>query len=348
MRIANALVSYVVYIQKMIWPDNLSVFYPYEKIISFWQFFGSALLISAISYFSFRLRKGRPWLFVGWLWYLGTLIPVVGLIQVGKQSMADRYTYIPLIGLFMIVAWGVPALLEKSSLKRVLPVLSALVIVALSVLAFQQVSFWKNDFTLFGHALKSTRENYLAHCRIGMAFVIKGNLEEAFKHYSEALRILPSLEEANNNLGILLQKQGRLEEALVYFKAALQANPKNVETRNNVGMALSHLGKLDEAYSYFEESRRMKPDNAETHYYMGAILLRQNRFPEAMERLNEAVRLNPDHSPAHNLLGIALASTGKIEEAALQFRVALQINPGYREAWNNLQRAERRNVNIEK
>ena len=339
-RLENALVSYLLYIQKMFWPTDLAIFYPYEKVIPPWQFIGAALLVAAITYISIRFRKNQPWLAVGWFWYLGTLIPVLGLIQVGKQAMADRYTYIPLIGLFFVVTWGIPALLEKYALKKILSAASISVVIIFSFLTFRQVSFWKDDFTLFGHALQSTPENYLAHCNLGLALTMRGQYEEAYSHFSEALRIFPSSEVANNNIGMLLQKQGRLEEALVYFNKVLQTNPNNVESRKNIGITLSYLGKLDDAYAYFEESRRIKPDDAETHYYMGSILLRQKRLSEAMERLNEAVRLNPNHSQAHNLLGIALASTGQIEGAVMHFQMALRINPNYQEAFNNLRRAE--------
>ena len=340
-RLMAAFTAYGAYIQKMICPEGLALIYPYVKIIPLWTFVLSFVLFASATAFSIWVWKSYPPITFGWMWYVGTLVPVIGLIQVGEQALADRYTYIPLVGLFIMIAWGVTSLSARNiALRKAMPAAACFIVAALTTTAYLQVQHWKNDLTLFRHVSESTRDNFTAEFRLGFALSQAGQFEEACQHYSKALRIRPDSDKAHSNLGIALVNRGKTAQALEHFQSALQINPKSTEAHNNAGLVLMQMGNLGSAYAHFEESRRLKPDNPDTLYYLGALLVQTKQFVDAIRNLNDALRLNAGHAPAHNMLGIALASTGQMEEAIVQFRLALQINPDYREALNNLQRAE--------
>jgi len=239
-RIANALVSYVRYLGKIIWPNNLSVFYPHPGMLSGWQVAGACLLLAAISLLAVRSLKRSPYVAVGWLWYVGSLVPVIGLVQVGGQSMADRYSYVPLIGIFIIIAWGVPELVQRWHYKNIgLSTMSAALLLILMITTWLQVRYWANTITLFEHALKINVNNYVAHNNLGLALAKQGNTVEAISHYTEALRINPDYVKAHNRLGIVLARGGKIESAIVHFQEALRIKPDHAEARYNLKKVLS-------------------------------------------------------------------------------------------------------------
>ncbi|MGB2930536.1 MAG: tetratricopeptide repeat protein [Desulfobacterales bacterium] len=205
-RIANAMLSYISYIGKMIWPHNLAVLYPYRESMSLWKVAGAGLLLVLVLVFVFRMLRTKPYLAVGWLWYIGTLVPVIGIVQVGVQAMADRYTYVPLIGIFIIIAWGVPDLIPKGRFRRIgLAAITMAILVICMITTRMQVRYWSNSTTLFEHALDVTDGNSVAHLNLGEALAEQGKINAAMKHYQEALRIKPSLFAPHLNLGVALK-----------------------------------------------------------------------------------------------------------------------------------------------
>jgi Tfp pilus assembly protein PilF len=345
-RIENAAVSYVAYIGKMIWPTNLSIFYPHPgDALAVWQFAGAGLLLVCITIFLLYVPK-KPYLIVGWLWYLGTLVPVIGLVQVGLQSMADRYTYVPYIGLFIIIAWGIPDLLAKWPHRRnALVLLASASLSILLIVTWLQVRYWRDDIALYGHAVKVTANNYWAHYNLGLALAHTGNLEQANSHFLEAIRIKPSDAKANLNIGVITAMRGNHDLAMTYFYKALQAKPDYAEAHKNLGIALMQKGNLDDAVSRLREAFKLLPSDPEIPYLLGRVLAKQENHDEAMKYFTRALEIKPDYAEAHNNLGIALARKGKVSEAIAHFREALWIRPEYREAYNNLQiaLAEQRN-----
>ena len=339
LRIANALVSYVKYIGHMIWPQNLAVLYPYPGMVPMWQTIGALLLLICISVLVIRMMRRIPCLVTGWFWYLGTLVPVIGLVQVGLwPAMADRFTYVPLIGLFVMIAWGVPELVGRWRYRDAgLAAIAAVLLSILMVTTWQQVRYWRNDIALFEHALNVTVNNYVAHYNLGTYLAQQGEIAKASEHFFEALRINPLYEEAHNNLGLALTRQGRVEEGILHFREALRIKPVYAKAHYNMGVVLLSRGKIEEAAAHFEEVLRIKPDYVEAHNNLGVVLVRQGRVEEGISHFLEALKIKPDYAEAHNNLGVVLGRQGRVEEAAAHFREALRIKPDYAEAYRNLQ-----------
>jgi hypothetical protein len=236
---ANALVSYVSYIIKMIWPSRLAVYYPFPGILPLWQAVAGGALIITLSVVFIMAGRRFAYLPTGWFWYLGTLVPVIGLVKVGNFAMADRYTYVTLIGLFIMIAWGVPDLLARWRYRKTGFVVSATILLAiLMALTWRQVGYWENNITLFEHTLKVTTGNYLSHYNLGTALEKQGRTEEAIEHYLQALRINPDYVDAYNNLGVSLFRKGDIDGATERFREALRINPEYVRARNNLERAL--------------------------------------------------------------------------------------------------------------
>jgi tetratricopeptide (TPR) repeat protein len=329
-RIANALVSYVSYIGKMIWPWHLAVFYPYQEMLPIWKVVGSGLLLVCVSLLVIRTARKLPYLVVGWFWYIGTLIPVIGLVKVGLQAMADRYTYVPLIGLFIMIVWGVPGVLVKWRHRiLVLSISAALLLSFLVIVTKLQVKHWQNGIALFEHSLEMTPNNFLMHNNLGVALANLGRNEEAIAHYVEAVRIKPDFAEAYNNLGQVLTRQGRIQEAIAHYTKALQINPNYTQVHKNLGRILAHQGKNQEAIVHYTEALRIDPSDAEAHNNLGLVLTRQGRFQEAIIHITEALRIEPDYAEIYINLGNIFLEQGKIEEAIPHYTKALRIKPNF-------------------
>jgi protein O-mannosyl-transferase len=343
LRAANAIVSYFVYIAKMFWPTRLAVFYPFPADLPAWQVAASALAIAAVSILVLRWFRVLPYLAVGWLWYLVTLAPVIGLVQVGEtaRAYADRYMYIPTVGLSIMLAWGAADILRRWPHTK--PAFTALATVACTLLAaltWTQLQYWKNSETLFRHALEVTDRNYLAHSSLGTYLVdFPERVPEAVGHFQTALQIKPDYEEAHNNLGVALFRLRRpSSDAVAEYEAALRLNPNAAEPHNNLATALLQVpGRLPEAIEHYEAALRINPDYPNVHENLAATLLQvPGRLPEAVPHYEAALRINPNSAEVHNGLGLALYKTGRAAEAIPHFEAALRLKPSYPEAHNNL------------
>ena len=341
-RIANALVSYVNYIWKMIWPEGLAVFYPHPGMLPMWQVAGAGLLLVCVSFLAIRTARSRPYMIVGWLWYLGTLVPVIGLIQVGVQAMADRYTYVTLIGLFIIIAWGVPDILARWRYGKIAIAISAgLTLSIFTILTSLQLQHWRNNMTLFKHALSVTTGNYLAHTNVGAVLVGQGRLDDGIAHYAKALHIKPNYALAHYNLAAALDRQGKLDEAIAHYTKAARIKPDYVKARCNLGVALARQGKLDEAIAHLAEALRIEPNLAEAHYNLGRALAMQGKPDEAIVHYTEVVKIKPNLAQAHYTLGVALVRQGRLDEGIRHLETAIKLKPGhqrYRRALDALRR----------
>ena len=307
LRLENALVSYVAYIGKMLWPARLAVFYPYAQSLPVWWTAAAFLGLMGISVAVIAAGPRRLYLSVGWFWYLGTLVPVIGLIQVGDQAMADRYTYVPLIGLFIVVAWGVPELLARWPLPRIaLPAAAGLVILACAITAWGQVQYWEDSTTLWTHTLAVTTENNIAHNNLGVSLADQGKLDNAIAHYSEALRIKPDYANAHNNLGAALADRGKTEEAIAHYSEALRIKPDYADAHINLGVSLAQQGKVDQAIAHFTEALRIQPDSAKAQNDLGVALASQGKVDQAIAHFTEALRIKPDYADAQKNLEFAL------------------------------------------
>jgi tetratricopeptide (TPR) repeat protein len=347
LRVENALVSYIIYIAKMFWPVRLAVFYPYPSEVPAWQAAAAALAIAAISILVLRPVRKRPYLAVGWLWYLGTLVPVIGLIQVGAQARADRYTYLPMVGLSIMLVWGLPEVL-KSKVAISGAIVACL---ACAVRCEAQIQYWRNSETLFRHALDVTSSNYLAHHNLGVAFAGEGRFPEAIKQYQAALQIEPNAANVQTDYGNALAKSGRIPEAIEHYEAALRVLPDSPITHNDLANALAATpGSVPEAIAEYQTALRLKPDYeearknlaqvesnaAEMQYSMGVDLAKSRKQEAAIPHFEEALRLKPDYVDAHNNLGVVLAGAGRVQEAISHFEAALRIDPNSADAHVNL------------
>jgi len=257
-RLTNAIVSYLEYLGKMIWPSGLSILYPHpENALPVWQGILCGMALVGITIISIRLIRKAPYFAVGWFWYLGTLLPVIGIVQVGGQAMADRYTYIPLIGIFIIVAWGVPELISKWHYKeKVLSISVGIIIFTLLITTWRQVSHWKNSITIFKHAIRVTDKKYpntaFIHYNLGTALFAKQKNEEAISHFKMAIKLNPDYADAYNNLGNDLRREGKNSEAISHYKMAIKINPDFADAYNNLGAVLFAERKIEEAISHYK------------------------------------------------------------------------------------------------
>ena len=272
-RIANASVSYVSYLKKMIWPSDLAVLYPYSKALAAWKVAGAVIFLVFISMLAIKALRQQPYFTVGWFWYLGTSVPVIGLVQVGSQAMADRYTYVPLIGIFILIVWGTCELASNWPQRKIAFALIATTVVSsLLVTTRLQLSYWANNVTLFRHAVAVTANNYLAHNNLGVALSDKGKRGEAIAHYKEALAINPDYPDAHNNLGFELLTQGELDKAIFHFSQALLLKPDFMDAHNNLGVALIKMKKPEEAIYHLRQALRIEPDNVGVQYNLRKAL----------------------------------------------------------------------------
>jgi tetratricopeptide (TPR) repeat protein len=334
MRLANALVAYVSYLGKMLWPAHLAVLYPYPgPNLPLWPAVAAGLGLAALSYLALRQARRHPYLLVGWLWYLGTLVPVIGLVQVGRQAMADRYTYVPFIGLFIAVVWGTAALAARWRAPRfLLPVGAGVVLSALSVCTWVQVGYWRDSISLYEHTLQVTRKNPVIQNNLGEALAAQGKLAQAVAHYSEALRLQPDLAQAHYNLGVALGAQGKLAQAVTQYTQALRLQPDFAAAHNNLGEVLATQGKLVQAVAQYRAALRLRPDLAVTRNNLGVALASQGKIEAAITQFQKAIQIKPDFSDAYFNLGLAFLNKGDDKQANMVFQNFIKIpdNPGNR------------------
>lgn len=336
-RLANGLVSYVTYLRQLFAPVRLSAFYPLPVQTPVWLALVAALTLAAVSLLVVKSLRRRPYLAVGWFWYLGTLVPVIGLVQVGMQAHADRYAYLPSVGILMMLAWGVPELLGRMrSARAVLTGLSVAFCSICILLTWFQIRHWQNSASLFRHALAVTSDNHVAHNGLGIALLEEGHIEEAISHYQEAIRLKPRYPEARANLGQVQLKMGRVDEAVEQLREAIRLSPSHPEARINLAIAYDAQGKPEEAATQLLEALRLDPDSPNAHYNLGRVYAELGKMVEAQAQFYEVIRLEPESAEAHYNLGVILARRDNPKAAIPEFLKALQINPDYASAHNNL------------
>ncbi|MGA1839550.1 MAG: tetratricopeptide repeat protein [bacterium] len=337
LRIANALVSYLNYIIKMFLPINLAILYPYSEILPIWRVLTAGFLL--IGSFIIVIRKsGRyPYLLTGWLWYIGTLIPVIGLVQVGLQSMADRYTYIPMIGLFIIIIWGISDIIQVFFIGRnTVAGFSILIIAILITSTWLQTGYWFDTETLLEHTIKVTDRNYLAYNGLGVALIEQGRTKEGIDNLYKALQIKHDYAEAHKNLGIALVNQGKLDEAISHYEEALSTSPDSEILHNSIGIALFKKGAIENSIAHFSEAVRIWPGYVRAHNNLGIALSSQGNIQDAILHYKNALKIKPDYAEAHFNMGIALEKLGRNEEAIIHYTEAIKIKPDYDRARYNL------------
>lgn len=336
-RVANALVAYVAYIGKTLWPRPLAIFYPYRDAVPTEQWASAGLFLVGISILVVWASRRWRYLVVGWFWYLGTLVPVIGLVQVGMQAMADRYTYLPLIGLFLMAVWGAADLAARWRFGRLgLAGSAAVVLLGCMAGAWSQIGHWQSGRTLYEHALKVTKASALVHHNLGVVLEQEGKSDEAILHFREALRIDPGYYLAHNSLGYCLEAQGNLQEAWMHYQKALQINPEYDLVHNNLGTLLARQGRTDEAMDHYRKALQIDPEYADVYHNLGVLLARQAKHDEAIAYYRQALQIHPEYADAINSLGASLEAQGKLEEAFRYFKEALRINPEHGQAHSNL------------
>jgi tetratricopeptide (TPR) repeat protein len=337
-RIGNALVAYADYLGHMIYPVGLALIYPHSgTYLSVWRVGLSVLVLFIISTGIMAGRRKHPYLLTGWLWYLGMLVPVIDIMQVGDQVRADRYAYLPQIGLYILMVWGVVELCGSWRYRRAaMGSVAGVILASLLAGAYVQTAYWKNSVSLWTHTLAYTPQSSVAHCNLGIALADQGKLDEAIQHFDRALQLNPDDAKALNNLGKVLTTQGKLDEAIQYFDRALQLNPDDAKALNNLGVALAAQGKLDEAVQHYEQALQLKPDYVDADYNLGNVLVIQGKLDEAAQYYEQVLQLKPDFAEAHCNLGLVLARQGKLDEAVQHFERALQLKPNNADTLNNL------------
>jgi len=270
------------------------------------------VLIVVTALLVYAARHGRRYLLTGWLWYVVTLLPVIGLVQVGEQAMADRYTYLPSIGLLIMIAWGVGDIVARwPRMGRVAAVAAAVIVVALVVLTRTQVRHWRSSFALYGHALAVTENNWVANYNLARAELLEGRIDEAIVHLEATLQLKPESADTRNNLGVALNAKGRYDEAIEQFREAIRIRPEFARAHNNLGQALGLSGRLEEAIGHFKEALRVDPTNAKAHYNLCYTHGELGRFEEALRHCDAALRLKPDYVQAARIKTAILRRQGR-------------------------------------
>jgi tetratricopeptide (TPR) repeat protein len=337
-RVGNALSAYADYLGHMIYPVGLAVTYRHsETNPSIWNVGWSALILLSISAGVIAGRRKHPYLMVGWLWYLGMLLPVIDIMQAGQNARADRYTYLPQIGLYILLTWGVVELCASWRHRRAgLPFTAATILAGLLAGAYIQTGYWKNSVTLWTHALACTPANSFVENNLGGALAAQGKWDEAIEHYERALQLKSDYPEAQVNLGGALVQQGKLNEAIQHFNQALQLNPYSADAHDNLGGALASQGKLAEAIQQFERALQCRPDFPQAHYDLGLALASQGKWDEAILHYEQALHLKLDYTDAQYISAVALANQKKWDKAIELYQQVLQHKPDFAEAQNNL------------
>jgi tetratricopeptide (TPR) repeat protein len=343
LRIANALVSYVNYGAKMIWPRGLAVYYPYPSHVPLWEVVTALLLVGCVSALVLLALRGRPYLAVGWFWYLGTLVPVIGLYQAGLwPAIADRWAYVPLIGLFIMIAWGGGDLAKRLRLpKPAVTLLACAWLSALMTATWFQVGHWRNGATLFEHALDVTSGNYIAHYNLGNIRLREDRTAEAIEHYKKAVVFHPKYVDAHYNLGIALSAAEQYAEAIKEYHTVLQLRQNHKKVLSRMADVLARNGQVDEAITYYNKSLHHQPKDAEVLNNLALALVRKGEIEEAIERYAEALEIDPDSVEVLNNLGNALVRQGRPKQAVTHYQKALRLRPDFAETLYNLANALR-------
>jgi len=335
-RFANAFVSYIVYIGKMIWPDNLAVYYPYPGLQPFWQVLGAVFIFFAVILMVIWTAKRFPYLAVGWLWYVGTLVPVIGFVQVGSHAMADRYTYIPLIGLFIMAAWGVPELLKGWRFrKEALLLASALSLSCLFMVTWTQVGYWRNSLTLFEHAFKVTDPDSEVYKNRGSAYASIGNYRQAIDDLNKAIELSPKNADALNIRAGVYVGLGSYQKANEDLNKAIELKPKYAIAYNNRAGVHVNLDNYKLAIEDCDKAIELNPEYAQAYHNRGNAYVRLGDYRRAIEDYDKALEINLNYAPAYNSRAGVYVTGGNFKRAIEDLDKAIDLNPKYAEAYNN-------------
>jgi tetratricopeptide (TPR) repeat protein len=370
-RVSNGLVAYVVYVKQMIWPVQLAVFYPHpEGNLPIGEIGSAILLLAVLSAAAIALRRKCPYFIMGWFWYLIMLLPVIGLIQVGSQAHADRYTYLPQIGLYLLLSWAITDALAFRLQRRILAVTAVAALVALAWRAYVQASYWRNGEALWKHAIAVTSGNFIAHNGLGHFLLNHDRLDEAIQEFQIALKIDSRFPEAQKNLSVALTEKGRTDEAVGHLQTLIAEHPDDAQghynlgnallkqgdwqsaiaayekalsaqshypaAQYNLGIALDQQGRIDEAITHYQEAVQEKPDYAEAYFLLGNDLLREARVDDAIAAYGQALKIRPTYTAVENNIGFALLQKGRPSEAIAHWQNALAIQSNSVDALNNL------------
>jgi protein O-mannosyl-transferase len=333
-RLANAICAYAMYLWKMVWPARLAPLYPHPgDSLAAWQVTVAALLLIAVTALAIKFRA-RRYLLVGWLWFLGTLVPVIGLVQVGDAAMADRYAYIPLIGIFVMIAFGVFDLAESKQLGFWPAIPAALILVVLSFATHRQIGFWQSNRELWSHTLDVTRNNFIAEDNLGGALILEGNEEDAHVHFEAASHINPRDPMSHSNLGTYYQTHNQMREAVTQYQAAIQLTSDPgllAQTYANLGAAQRSLGQDDDAHQSFQQALRLNPNQFNAWLGEGLLARKHGEIEEAIRDIARSIEVQPT-AAAYLELGRTLAQSGRTAAALDAYEQALKINPDFTEA----------------
>ncbi len=335
-RLANAVISYARYLEKMAWPENLSPLYLKHGAWPIWEALLIGGMLLMISIVILRQISARPYLTVGWFWYLGTLVPVIGLVQVGMQSMADRYTYIPLIGIFIVLAWGGWELSERWHVSRIpLGIVAGAAIAACVILTRVQLTYWSDSETLFRRMIAVTEGNYMAHYNLANGYSRQGRLDDAVREYQAALAAEPNYAEAHNNLGTVLLRQGKFEEAVAQHREAAKLLTQFLYVFN-LANALADAGKYSEAIATYQQALQLDPNSSQAHHNLGLAFQSMGQSEQAITEFRAALQLQPEYETAELNLANRLADAGKLDEAITHYLAAQRLDPNRAETANGL------------
>jgi tetratricopeptide (TPR) repeat protein len=340
----NAAIAYSQYLNNMVWPKDLTIYYTYPRSYDLLWVLAAAAFLAGVSIAAWRWSRQYPYMIMGWLWYIGSLVPVIGLVQIGEESRADRYTYVPLVGVFVMVAWGASTLASKWKINRVLLASGALAATGLLAIAANgQVRYWKNSIVLWEHALEVTTWNYRAHSNIGGALADEGRLKEALEHLEESVRIKPDFVDARNNYGNALVKVGRLEEGIRQYEEAIRIRPNFENAHNGLGSALDDQGKFEEAIAHYKAALRANPEHIGAQNNLGVAYAKQGKFQDALTQFQKVLSFKPSFADAHFNAAVMLRQLGRLDEAAKELASTLQFNPKHEEAAAALQELNAKN-----
>ncbi len=332
LRLASVPINYATYLRNIFWPEGLAI-HPYPPAVPVSLAVMCLLLLAGITLLVLWGIRSKPYLAVGWFWFLGTLVPVIGLVQVGATPVADRFTYLPQIGIYLLLAWAMKDLSVSWRCRRqVLGAGAAIVVAALMLCAWKQTSYWRNDESLWGHTLACTSGNYLAHNYLGCGLVVQGRIAEAIEHYQKAIEINPDYTDAHYNLGIALGEKGQLDEAMAHYQKAIQLKPDYADAYNNLANILAKKGQFAEAIVHYQKAIQLNPDYAEAHYNLGAVFGVRGQLDEAVEQYRKAIQLKPDYADVHGNLANVLATQGKLDEAIKEYQRTLELIPNSAQA----------------
>ncbi|MGB5685747.1 MAG: tetratricopeptide repeat protein, partial [Candidatus Electrothrix sp.] len=369
-QIGNSLTAYFVYLQRIFWPFPQVFPYPYRAMVPDWQLYGSLLLHFAILVLLYRKRRSQPFLLFGWCWFMIILLPMIGLLKIGPQAIADRYAYIPMIGIIIILVWGADHWGKRLINKKGLSILGVTAVIPLLFVSHSLVGLWKNSETLFRHSVSVSPNNPYAYAGLGYTLKHKGRYAEAITQYQQALIHKPDFAKVHNNLAYLLMQEGKLqeatshyrttvqltpqslaahvnlantlvminnrEEAVVHYQKALELNPGNSQVQMDIGVIYMQLNKLDLAVEHFQQALTLQPDMEKAMYNLGVVKFQQGKVDEAIQALNKATQVNPNFFEAHYNLGIILTRQMKLPEAAQHLEEAIRLQPEFEEARHQL------------